>query len=149
MTDSKETELTPLQQAEAKRAARKAKAAEAEDTQKAIDIEAIDALEEQLGDASTKAIHVGFTPGMVTAVLVRCPTRPEVKRYRDRIKPDKKGRPGDGAAANEELGAACRVYPADDDAFEALCEARPGLLAQCGSVAAALATGAEEAEGKD
>lgn len=145
----------PLAVAEAKRAARKAKAQEAADAQKAIDTDAIDEIEATLGDASIKAADLPHKAGLVTKIAVRCPTKAEITRYRAMTKPDKKGRPADGAAANEALGAVCRVYPPNDGkvegesaAFDAVCEAFPAVLGQCGMLAAALATANEEAEGK-
>jgi hypothetical protein len=151
-----EKEKSPLEVAEAKRAARKASLQAAADAQKAIDTEAIDEIEAELGDASIKAADLpGHKPGLVTKVAVRCPTKAEITRYRAMTKPDKKGRAADGAVANEALGAVCRVYPVDDpgkegesSAFDAVCEAFPGVLAQCGMIAAALAIADEEAEGK-
>jgi hypothetical protein len=76
------------------------------------------------------------------------PKPAEVKRYRSRIKPDSKGRPGDAVAAAEELAAVCRVYP-DDDTYAALCEARPGIHVQLGVAAIQLAAGQAEDQGKD
>lgn len=146
---------SPLAEAEAKREARKAKAQEAADAQRAIDTEAIDQIESELGDASIKAADLPHKVGLVTKIAVRCPTKGEIARYRTMTKPDKKGRPADGAAANESLGAVCRVYPRDDEgkdgesaAFDAVCEAFPGVLGQCGMLAAALSVAEEEKEGK-
>lgn len=155
MSSAKPEELTDLQKSEAKRDARKAKAQAAADAQKAIDLDAVSDIEDELGDASTKAIHLPHKTGLVTIVLVRCPDKSEIKRYRGMIKPDKKGRPGDAAEAHELIGASCRVYPPDDDgtegdsaAFDKLCEAFPGLLGQSGMQAVALSVGEEEKEGK-
>jgi hypothetical protein len=145
---SDEKEMSAVEAAEARRAARKAKNKEAADAQKVIDLDAISELEESLGDASTKAIHVDHKPGLVTIALVRCPNKAEIKRYRDMTKTDKKGRPGDGAAAHELIGESCCVYPPAEE-FEKLCEAFPGLLGQCGMQAVALSVGEEEKAGKD
>jgi hypothetical protein len=151
VTEPKAPTLSPLEAAEAKRAARKAKIQEASDVQKAADTEAIDAIEESLGDGAVKAIDVPYRAGLVTKVAVRCPTKPEIKRYRDRVKPTKDRRnnevPGDAAAAHEEIGEVCRVYP-EKKAFEAVCDAYPGLLGQCGMQAVALSVGEEEKAGK-
>ncbi len=146
---SEEKVLSPLAAAEAKREQRKAKAQEAADEQKAIDTLAIDEIEATLGDASIKAADLPHKAGLVTKVAVRCPTKAEIKRYRDMTKPDKKGRPADGAFANEQLGAACRVYPVSEEEFDAVCEAFPGVLGQCGMLAAALSVAEEETAKKD
>jgi hypothetical protein len=150
MSDAKE--LSPLEAAEAKRAARKAKAQEAADAQKAIDTEAIDAIEASLGDSAIKAIDIPFRAGLVSKVAVRCPSKPEINRYRDRVKPQRDRRnvevPGDAAAAHEEIGAVCVVYP-DKEQFAKVCEVLPGLLGQCGMHAVALSVGEEEKAGKD
>ena len=148
-------EIDPLAAAEAKRAARKAAAQKAADAQKAVDTDAIDEIEAELGDASIKAADLPHKAGLVTKIAVRCPTRAEIKRYRDMTKPSKNGREADGARANEALGATCRVYPPNDPgaedsaAFEAVCEAFPGVLGQCGMLAAALSVADEETAKKD
>jgi hypothetical protein len=150
-----EKEIDPLEEAEKKRAARKASAQKAANAQRAIDTLAIDEIEAELGDASIKAADLPHKVGLVTKIAVRCPTKAEIKRYRDMIKPDRKGREGDGAKANETLGATCRVYPPNDPgsedsaAFDAVCEAFPGVLGQCGMLAAALSVADEEKAGKD
>lgn len=148
---SEPEKVNPLEAAEAKRAKRKAAAQDAADAQKAIDTEAIDALEASLGDASIKAIDVPHKAGLVTKVAVRCPTKPEIKRYHDRVKPTRDRRnvevPGDVAAAHEEIGAVTVVYP-DKESFALLCEAFTGLLGQCGVHAVALSYGEAEKEGK-
>lgn len=145
MSDSK---ALTLAEANAAREERKAVKQAAADAQAAIDVLAISEIEEELGDASVKVLVLPHKPPHATRAAVRCATRAEIKRYRDQTKPDKKGRPGDAAAANEMLGDACRVYPKDAEAFEALCEAFPGLLAQMGVHAANLATADEEETGK-
>jgi len=153
----KDDEIDELALAEAARQKRKAGLTRAANKQKAIDTIAIDEIEAELGDASIKAADLpGHKPGLVTKIAVRCPTRAEIKRYRDMTKPDKKGRPADGSIANEALGAVCRVYPRDDEgkegesaAFDAVCEAFPGVLGQCGMLAAALSVAEEEKAGKD
>jgi hypothetical protein len=136
---------------QARRRARKDAARKADDDAFAADLEAIDALEESLGDANVDAVRVAYTPGLPAAAAVRCPTPVQFKRYRDRITPRKDARnrdvEPDPYAAAEELAAVCLVYP-DKDVYKQMCAARPGLASQLGAAAVRLAVGAEADEGK-
>ncbi len=155
MSDTKnEPQLTPLQAAEAKREARKAKASAAHDAQLATDLDAIDALEELHGDSNVAVVRLdvrGYVPGLPAAVAARCPKPGELKRFRDQTKPQKDGRnrdvQPDHIAAVELVAESCLVYP-DAEVFAKLCAARPGLAAQLGKEAVGLAVGREESEGK-
>jgi hypothetical protein len=141
-------ELSPLEQAQAKRAARKAAASADEDLARALDTEAIDSLEVQYGDSNVGVIQLPYTPGLPTCAAVRCPKPAEVKRFRDGVTPKhEKDRP-DTAAAAELLAAISRVYPADKEVYAKLCAARPGLAVQLGAKAMSLAIGKDESEGK-
>jgi hypothetical protein len=146
---SDDSELTPLEQAQAKRAARKAAAGAAEDLARAVDIEAIDALEIEHGDSNVSVVHVPYTPDLPTCAAVRCPKPAEVKRYQARLKPKHEKDHPDPVVAAEELAAICRIYPADKETYAALCAARPGLVVQLGVEALRLAMGKSDAEGKD
>ena len=132
---------------EARRAARKAARAAEARAQLAADLEALDALEEAHGDSNLKRLDVPFTPGLPTLCVVRTPRPVEIKRYRDQVKPRGPGDVPDLTKAAEAVCAVALVYPAAD-VFVKMCEARPGLAAQLGSVALSLALGAEAAEGK-
>lgn len=149
MTDEK----SPLELVEARRAARRAAEQKAHDVQAAIDLEAIDALEVQYGDANIAALKLPFiAEGLPVRLAVRTPTRGEFKRFRDTVAPQQKDRKGqtvagDPFAAAEALGAVCTVYP-DRNVLDKICEKRPGVLAQLGGVAAQLANASEEDEGK-
>jgi hypothetical protein len=143
-----EQDKSAAELAEARRAARKAEARKAHDEQRAKDIDAISDLEAELGDSSVGVIHVGYTPGLPTCAAVRCPKPAELKRFRFKVTAKhEKDRP-DANAAAEELAAICRVFPADEEAYAKLCDARPGLAGQLGAKAVDLATGKAEAEGK-
>lgn len=131
---------------EKRRARREALAAQAEE-QKVADLEAVNELEERYGDNAVTIIHVPPTPGHPTLVAARAPNKAEVKRYRDRCAPKPNGKPGDAAAAAEELAAVCLAYPSKE-IFAEMLEARPGLQLQLGVAAANLATGREADEGK-
>lgn len=132
---------------EARRAKRKAAAAEAYETQRAADLEALDALEVEHGDSNVASVDVDYQPGAPTMAVVKAPSKIYVKRYQDRVKPKRDGRMGDAQEAAEELAAVCVVYPGKE-AFDAMVEARPGLRVQCGLAALKLAVGRESDLGK-
>ncbi len=140
--------MATLEEIEKRRSDRKAALRVAEKEQLAIDLDAIDALECEHGDSNVCRLEVPFLPGLPVRVAARCPTEPEVKRYRDRVKPDKKGRPGDPVGAHEELAECCRIYP-DADTYAKLRAARPALHGHLGAKAIELAGGREEEAGKD
>jgi hypothetical protein len=137
------TSQSPLAAIEEKRAARKAARQAELELQKAIDLEAIDALEVEHGDDNIAVLEVPFTPGSPIMVAARCPSSAEFKRYRARLKEKNP----DPIKAAEELGTSCRVYP-DATAFETLLAARAGILTQLGVAAVQLATGRAVEEGK-
>lgn len=145
---SEETEKrTPLQVAQDKRAARKAQLQLAADAQKAIDLDAIDGLEQQYGDTNVGVLHIPHTPGLPSVVACKVPTGHMMKRYRDSVRPSKNGTPPDYVTAGELLATSVQIYP-DAEAYEKLCAARPGLHLQLGMKALELATASEAAEGK-
>jgi hypothetical protein len=133
---------------ETRREERKERLREQEAEQVLLDLEAIDALELEVGDSNVSVVNVPFSPGMPARAAVRTPTSAELKRYKDRIRPrGAEHRAGDSIGAAEELGRACVKYPAGNDLAELL-EARPGLPMQLGLAALALSKGQSEAEGK-
>lgn len=136
-------ELSPLELIQAKRAARKAEEAKLREEQLVQDLTAIDELEAEYGASSIKVLELPYTPGFPAAVAVRTPNKAELKRYRDRFREDVP----DIAAANSELGAATRIYPAKE-VLEALAEKRPAVYANMGLAAAQLGSAREEAEKK-
>jgi hypothetical protein len=93
-----------------------------------------------------------FVPGHPVRAFVRTPTSPEYKRYKDlifRAANEKKGAAMSGKAAQEQLARACWVYPASDEAKDAMLEAFPGLLTPISQAATSLAEGQTEDTGKD
>lgn len=120
--------------------------------QQAIDLEALNTAEIEHGDGRVGALKITYQPGLPGMVVVRAPSKPELKRYRDRATPKKEGSIPDRVFAAEELAAVTRVYPAQDKdgnvVFDAMCEAVPGLAAQCGVKAVTLGTASEAEEGK-
>ncbi|HEY3499767.1 MAG TPA: hypothetical protein VGK73_33980 [Polyangiaceae bacterium] len=152
MSDANEKKLSPLEQVEARRAAKREASQAAHDAQAVIDLTAIADLEDQYGFENVAVMvlpHLAL--GLPVRVAVRAPTPAELKRYRDRLKPTRGRRneeiPGDATRAHEELGPACLVYPAPD-VFEKLCEVRPALPGQLGVQAALLGSAKEETAGK-
>jgi hypothetical protein len=134
---------------QAARAARKAANAEAESAQRVADLDAIDVLEAQNGDANTQVVEVPFDARnpLPCLVLVRAPDETEMKRYRDTVKPRKDGSPGDPLEAARQLASACVIYPPREQ-YDAICKARTGLSVQLGLAAVNLSVGKVEAEGK-
>lgn len=144
-------EIDPLAAVEAKREKRKAEAEKAYRARLAVDLEAIDELEAQLGDCNVATIRVNSPEGLPCAVACRCPKPVEIKRFREESGERKDARnrevKGDMAAALEKLALVCLVYP-DREVYANLLAARPGLGTQLGKEAVKLAVGAEESEGK-
>ena len=136
--------MATVEQIERERAERKEALAARRAEQRAVDLEALNALEIELGDENVWTIDVGrYSPGLVTLVAGRALNRNELKRWRDQSR----GERADAAAAAE-LAAECVVrYPAQD-AWRALCEAVPGIAVRVGVAAVQLAAGLEQSEGK-
>ena len=136
--------MSTIEEIEARRAERREKNAQLCEAQRAIDLEAIDALEVQYGDSNIRVVEVPFTPGLPVLTAVRCPRPIEVKRYRATVAPDHRA---NAAKAAEDLGAICLVYPIGD-LKDQLIEARPGLLVGLGIESLGMSTGRAQDEGK-
>lgn len=138
-----------IEDIQARRAARKAELAKQCEAQRAVDLAALDAAEVEHGDSNIAYVNVPFTPGLPTLAVVRTPSDPEQKRYRDTVKPKKlDGTFGDTTQAAKQLARAALVYP-DPDVYAAQCAARPGLPTQLGLAALKLADAQEAEESKD
>lgn len=130
---------------EARRAERKKNTESKQLVQKAVDMAALEQLEIEHGEDNLAILEIPqFTPDCVTLVVARCPTTPEIKRYRYRAS-DRTGKrnetiTGDRVAAAEELGESCLKYPSREE-FDKVCDARPGLKAQLGALAVTLVVG--------
>lgn len=135
--------MTDVDDIQARRAERRAKAEAERQAQYAADLAALDALEEKHGVTNIAHIEVPFTPGFPTLIVARTPAPSELKRYRDRTRrnPDGGAAPDTGKAA-EELATVCLVYP-EREQFAGLLAARPGIGAQLGLAAIGLAVGDE------
>ncbi len=150
MSDKK-TAAERLAEVHARAAERKAESDEAFTEQRILDLEACEAEEARLGaSVPTKKVDVVWSPGLPTLVMVRCPLKQELTRYRTDLKL-KDGAPDPKSAtdAAELLAAVCVVYPdRKGDVWKALCEARPGVAAGAGSAAISLAVASAQEEGK-
>lgn len=141
---------SPLEVAEAKRAARKAAVEERHKAQRAIDLEAVMVLEDDLGDSNVAVLEVPFTLGLPCLVAAKTPSAAVVKRYQDRVRGKRDGSPPDFTVATIEVGESCLVYPAKDSPErEALLKSRPALLVAVGKAALDLATAQAEDLGKE
>lgn len=129
---------------EDRRAVRKAAQEVARNTQRALDLEEIDALEIAHGDSNVAIIELPYVEGLPTCAAVRTPKKAEVKRYQDRIKRDKSAT----AEAAEEIGKTAIIYPSDPEIVARLLDTRPGLPVQLGVAALNLATGKDAEAGK-
>jgi hypothetical protein len=130
----------------ARRAARKQALSELEAEQRLEDLTAVDALEIEHGDSNVSTVEIPFTPGLPLILAARCPTKAEIKRYRDQVQGRKGGEPNYALGA-ETLGACCLVYP-DKETFEKVGAARPGACSALGLAALKLATAKADDDAK-
>ncbi len=132
----------------ARRAAKAEAETKAREEQFATDLEAIEALEEKLGQRVSYSSQVrAFVPGTPVVVGVRAPDPSEYKRLVSMIA--KNGNHGDAkVAAVIQLAEVCWVYPADKPTRDAMVEANAGLLASVGNFANTLAEVELKEEGK-
>lgn len=149
---SEKTAAERLAEVEARRADRTAKAAEAFAEQRATDLEAIEDILDGLGPSVlTAVVDVEHSPGLPTCVLVRCPNKAELSRYRAGVKQrDGQVDAKSATEAAETLASGgCVLYPdRKGEAWKALCEARPGVAAGAGSAAIKLSVARAQAEGE-
>lgn len=133
----------------ARRAARKAEQESKREAQLEKDLEAIDAIEVELGDSNVKVLELPYMgDGVPVAIACRTPKPIEFKRYQDTVRTKKDGKAGDPVLATEQLASVCRVYP-DGETFAAMVEARPMLRMQLGTEAIKLAKAQAEEDSKD
>ena len=138
----------PTAAIEAKRALRKAGVEADRKAQYAIDLAALDEAEVQYGDDSVAALPVrGFVRGQPTMMIVRSPGgTPFYNRYKSMVRAAGKNVQAIGAA-QEMLGGACIVYPAEA-AQEAFFAAFPGATISAGICAMKFVELSEEDEKK-
>ena len=135
-----------IEHIEAERAARKEALANAKAEQFAADLAALNDLEVEHGDENVARVGVGrYSLGLPTLVVVRPLSKPELKRFRDRVR----GENADAASAADEAGASAMLYPTkDSELYAALIAAAPGVLTRAGTAAVQLAAGMAASEGK-
>jgi hypothetical protein len=148
MTD-KQTVEERLLEIEKRRQARAVKNEEAIQLRRLMDLEEIDLLEEKHGHANISVYEVPYSDDDTPVLLaVRTPRPVEIKRYRDTVRPDSEGVPGDTAKAAEDLGEVCCVYPAADMLTKIRTQ-RPGVMTQLGLASLGLGVAKAEKRGKD
>lgn len=146
---SEQTIEERLAEIEKRRKARLAKDDEAKQLRRLLDLEEIDLLEEKHGPENLTVYEVPFSDDDTPILLAARTPRPvEIKRYRDTVRPDSDGVPGDTAKAAEDLGEICCVYPSSDHLTK-IRTARPGVMTQLGLAALGLSTARAEKRGKD
>jgi hypothetical protein len=138
-----ENHLSPLERAELARAARRTRAKEAADAQRALDLEAIGELEDRYGINSLSVLWVEHVPGLPTAIVIKRPEPVYVKRYQDRMN----AKVPDQPAALRELAAVTIIHP-DKATFEKLLGTFPALDLQAGYQAIELIAAHTDAQGK-
>lgn len=150
MSDEKPEEKTELEIVEERRAARKAKTADARAEQHLIDLKALDALEEKHGESQLKMLRAPtFVAGLPTFVVVKSPAgTTQWKRFVDKVQ-EAKDHAGMKKAAGDILARACIVYPSDEGVLKAMVEAFPNTLTDAANAAAAFVQLTVEAEKKD
>jgi len=145
VNEQEQVEIDPAEAVEKAREARKAARAKEQRKQYAIDLEALDRLEQEHGDGAVGCLSVD-RDGMPTLVIVKCPSAAQVKRFRDMTK-EVNGKSPDPEPAAIQVGTACLLYP-DKDTFARMCAALPSLHSQAGAKALSLAIAKEHDAGK-
>lgn len=130
--------------AEERRAARKEANAKAAAAQREVDLEAIDALEIEHGDANIAIAEITYEAGLPVLSAVRRVNDAELKRYQARLANDPKAT----SSAAAEVGLSCMEYPAKGEVRDALLKARPALTVGLGVLALKLAAGTAIEEAK-
>lgn len=136
-----------LEELEAAREARRKAREEQRKAQRATDLEAITAIETEDGVELT-LLDVLSPPGMPTLVALRDPTKPEITRYRARVRPKRQDDRPDTIAAAEEIGLSCLRYPPPGEVRDALLSALPNLQVLIGTTAIDRSHGKVIEEGK-
>lgn len=130
----------------ARRAARELATGVLHEDQECIDLEAIDAIEVERGEALVVTRVTRWQPGVVALVAHRCPTSPEFKRFQDMAK-GVGGKPGDPLGATNLIADCCLEYPSKDEYVKALAVC-PGVHVSAGTAAIVKVSGRVEVESK-
>lgn len=139
--------LSKIEEIQARRDAKREALEKQKEDQRAIDLEALEALEDEHGINNIVWIDLPYTPGLVSLVAAKCPTPAYMKRYRDMCK-TKNEKSADYIGAAEMLAAVCRVYPIEQEDYKKIVDARPGVHVQLGVAAMKLGSGREQDESK-
>lgn len=138
------SEVRMIRTAAQRRAERKAANAKAAAEQRELDLEAIDALEVEHGDANIALEEISYEPGLPVLVATRRAEEAMVKRYQARLANDPKAT----SSAAAEVGLSCIVYPPAGDQRDALLKARPALTVGLGVLSLGMASGRAVDESK-
>jgi hypothetical protein len=148
-----ETPREKIERLQAQRQAVRAALEAQREEQEASDLEAIADLEVEHGPSNVSVLRINYAPGLPSLIAVRVPSKPEMKRYRDMIKPGtdsrNKVKVGDFDAAYTQVGRTCLVYPPEGDLREALYDQRSAVQLEAGHAAVKLGETREADEGKD
>ncbi len=137
-----------LEEIEARRAKRKAAAAEQRAEQRRTDMSALDALEVEHGDGCVMSLDTErFVPGIPTLVVVKTPSGELYKRFCQQVRKAGENKEARGLA-QDLLAKSCWIYPSEDAERAAMLEAFPGTLVSITIEAAKLAELKTDAEGK-
>jgi hypothetical protein len=135
--------LTEVEKIEARRAERKKAIAKSRAEQYEKDLERVDALEQEHGDDRVAVLKMpSFVAGLPTVVVVKTPSAPVFRRFRDMVRKSKQN-PDSIGAAQELLATSCIAYP-DAETYKRMQEQWPSIHDNAGLEAIRLG----EAEGK-
>lgn len=147
-TKNGETLEQRIERLEKARAEKREVRSNAQREQYADDLEALAELELEHDSIGTVLLPM-YYEGLPTRLYVRTPKPIEYKRYSETVrKAHNKEDVEATAKAQEQLARVCWVYPADEDGKKKVLEKMPGALLKLAIVAAKLAEGKAEEEGK-
>ena len=148
MTEKTPTTSDRIAEIQAQRQARKDALQKRCEEQRAADLEALAAAEEEHGDQAVAAYEIAperWTPGLPTLVVVHVPES-AFNRYRTMVR-KAKGNAEAVGAAGDMLGDVSVVYP-EKDVYREMRKAYQGLHDNIGTLAGKLAEGKATEEGK-
>lgn len=146
-TDEAAADVDPseatIAQIEARRAERKEATKKARNAQYAIDVEKVEALEQEHGDGRVRVLKMpSFVPGLPTLVVVKTPTELVFKRFRQMVR--KAATDAEAIGAAKDLLAASSIAYPDEVTYARMKGAWPSIHDSVGNNAIAMG----EAEGK-
>lgn len=142
--------MATIEEIEKRRSARRAAHDAGRAAQEAIDLEAIDAIEESQGEPLHTVTLNTFRAGVPVRIAFRTPAPLEYRRYSDLVTRAAQNKDqGARRQTQEQFATACLVYPAaDSDARKAVLDVAPGLLLSIAIEAAKVAEARSDEEGK-